>query len=223
MKMAGFPAFVYKGLYMEKSTFLLTAGFITISLAFSENIGPKPNSLYYETQNKNRANYKASRSLKSSTTNIPSYNQSAKMYGKDFNEDFDSFSKQKKVNRLYNRNIIKQRAKKDPDKYKFQTIRNKKDLEKAGIEINGKKRVKEIYNYTEVKNVISNSFGSKKKEKNIGVLVGKKAKVKKVVNFVDVKNSDIDSSLNMGIKVKSNKIPSKITNSVTLENSEIGE
>ena len=133
---------------------------------------------------------------------------------------------QKHVNKLFYKNIIKERSKLSPKKYKYSVVRSKRDLnENVGVIVDKKHRVNEVYNYTEVKHVFESPFyrgNENDNVRNVGVVVEKGKKVRKIVNIVDVKNTNLKSNLNMGIKIKSHKITGSFKNDVKIQNSRIG-
>ncbi|SMC08779.1 hypothetical protein [Nitratiruptor tergarcus] len=199
---------------MKKLNLLIVSGFSFFCFAFSEATISQQNPTSYNTNNK------PSEIIKQMGAEASSHPQV--QYGKSFNDEFENFGKDKKINKLYYRNMIKQRAKRNPKKYKFKIIRKRSDLQKVGVEVKDKKRVREVYNYTEIKNITSTSLHDNK-EKNVGVVIDKKAKLRKVVNIVDIKNVHTNEKLNSGVEIKSKKLPSKIINSVQIKNSKIGE
>ncbi len=133
-------------------------------------------------------------------------------------EDFFEKSGKGKEDKLFKKVLIKSRSHKNPEKYHYTVIRKKSDLKKAGVVVDKKKRIKSVYNYVEIKNVL----GTKKE--NVGVIVKKGSKVKEVTNIVNIKHSKlIDKKINAGVEIEDKKAAKKIYNDVELKDSKLGE
>ncbi|NPA28912.1 MAG: hypothetical protein GXO33_01865 [Epsilonproteobacteria bacterium] len=208
---------------MKKWT--IWAALVAVAFGFSDKISPDPNDLYIQNLNENQARLKARQALKRSLPKSSALSPRSSVNPEnDYNREFERFSEEEEKNKLYYRNIIKQRSKRDPGTYHFSTVRKSSDTKKAGVVVKSGHH-REVYNYTEVKGVVASSFKkmSGEDEENAGVLVKKGAKVDRITNFVEVRNSRIGSELNTGVKVEDPEAPEEVTNDVTLENSHIGE